>query len=1013
LPWLIVGLAVLFVNTASAIDPNRAMSQYIRDRWGAEQGFPRGPVYAFTQTADGYLWIGTEAGLVRFDGLNFRLVQGAPASPPITSVLGLSADNEGNLWVRLQGPTLLRYRNGVFEDAMAKLGMPYSNVTAMARSNQGNLLIGRLEDGAIRYNKGRFEVVAAATPLARSPVISLAQTPPGDIWMGTRDAGLFRMTGSQTVAVPKGLPDTKINCLLPDGDRDLWVGTDNGLVRWNGAELTSVGIPASLNNFQALAMTRDRDGNIWVGTDSRGLLRFNTRGVSSLDPRDQGAGGAVTAVFEDREGNLWIGHANGIERLRDSAFVTYSLPEGLPTDGSNPVFVDSDGRMWFPPVSGGLWWLKGEEHGRVTALDKDVVYSIAGTEGELWLGRQRGGLSRLRFEGNAFKLDTWTQADGLAQNSVYSVYRARDGRVWAGTLSGGVSSFQNGEFTNYATTAGLASDTVSSILEGSDGTMWFATPSGLSSMSKGHWQTYTARDRLPSENLNCLLEDSTGVLWIGTAAGIAFRGSGGFQIPAGAPVSLREQVLGLAEDRFGWLWISTSNHVLRVKRDNLLRGSLTDGDVREYGLADGLRGVEGVKRHQSVVADPLGRIWFSMNRGDSVVDPARLTNSSVPAIVQIQTISTDGKVIDVQGPVRIPADPKRITFGFAGLSLSVPERVRFRYTLDGYDHGWSEPTTAHEAAYTNLGPGSYRFRVIASNPDGVWNNAETVAGFEIAPLFSQTWWFRLGGAMAFGLAVLAVYRFRLRQLTHQLNVRFEERLAERTRIAQELHDTLLQGFLSASMQLHVAADHVPADSPAKQPLSRILQLMGQVIEEGRTALKGLRSSQATSLSLEQAFSQVKQELAIEDEIEFRVIVDGRPQPLHPMLRDEVYRIGREALVNAFRHSRAKTIEVELDYAPRYFRFLVRDNGCGIDPSVLQSGREGHWGLPGMRERAESIGARLNVWSSATAGTEVALSVPSSLAFQLPSSDRRWKWFGRLSLRGNGTGDLETKNGRNE
>ena len=985
LRWFVAGILFLAANAAYAIEPNREMSQYIHDRWGIEQGFPRGPVYAITQTSDGYLWIGTEAGLVRFDGWNFRLIRDTSGAFANGSVLGLTPDNDGGLWLRLRDLTVMRYRHGVFENPLAR-PEPYSNISAMSRANHGELLVAKMEEGAFEYRNGEFRVVAAATDLPRSPVMSLAQTPDNAVWLGTRDAGLYRLIGGRTTSITRGLPDSKVNCLLPDGDRDLWVGTDNGVVRWNGTNLTSAGIPPALNNFQALAMARDRDANIWVGTDSRGLLRFNAQGISSLNGSDT-SGDAVTALFEDREGNLWIGRNNGIERLRDSAFVTYSLAEGLPSDGSNPVFVDSENRLWFSAASGGLWWLNDRRHGRVNnaELDKDVIYSIAGGKNELWLGRQHGGLSRLRPEGNSFKLETYTQADGLAQNSVYSVYQARDGSVWAGTLSGGVNNLRNGIFTNYKNASGLASNTVSSILEGSDGTMWFATPSGLSALSKGRWQTYTTRDGLPSENLNCLLEDSSGVLWIGTAAGLGFRRSGGFHIPSGVTAALHEQILGLAEDRLGSLWMATSNHVLRVKRDAALRGALADGDVREFSLADGLRGVEGVKRDQSVVADSVGRIWFSMNRGISVVDPARLTNSSAPAIAQIQTISADGNAINLQGPIRIPADPKRIVFGLAGLSLSVPERVRFRYMLDPYDRGWSEATTAREAAYTNLGPGPYRFRVIASNPDGVWNNTETVMAFEIAPLFWQTWWFRASAIMAFGLAVLALYRFRLHQLTSQMNVRFEERLGERTRIAQELHDTLLQGFLSASMQLHVAADSLPADSPTKQPLSHILHLMGRVIEEGRNAVRGLRSSPRGSLDLEQAFSRIQEELAIQDEVAFRVVVEGRPKPLHPVLRDEIYRIGREAVVNAFRHSRAKTIEVELEYAPRNFRFLVRDNGCGIDPDVLRLGRDGHWGLPGMRERAERIGARLHVWSSAQAGTEVVLSIPSHIAFNKSGS----------------------------
>jgi signal transduction histidine kinase len=238
----------------------------------------------------------------------------------------------------------------------------------------------------------------------------------------------------------------------------------------------------------------------------------------------------------------------------------------------------------------------------------------------------------------------------------------------------------------------------------------------------------------------------------------------------------------------------------------------------------------------------------------------------------------------------------------------------------------------------------------------------------------------------------------LHDLTKQLNVRFEERLSERTRIAQELHDTLLQGFLSASMQLHVVADRLPPDSAAKPALGRILKLMSQVTEEGRNAVRGLRSTQGSTLELGQAFSRIQQELALEEEVGFRVIVDGQPRPLHPIMRDEVYRIGREALVNAFRHSHAKSIEIELEYASRQLRVLVRDNGCGIDPQMLLSGRDGHWGLPGMRERAERIGAKLQVWSRPAAGTEVELSVPSHLAFQSHSSWWARAWLSKLYSR---------------
>lgn len=991
---LVAGLAAAyFAGTAQALDPNREMAQYIRDQWGAEQGFPGGNVNAIAETDDGYLWIGSELGLVRFDGLNFRLFNHSNTTAlPAGPVLGFATDADGNLWIRPQSSGLVRYHAGIFHDVSADLPRSETGVTAMCRGRNGEVLLAR-PSGNLKYSGGKLVPLGLTV---ESLVISMAQTADGRIWMGTRDAGLFSPSEGGVSSIAEGLPDQKVNALLVVGDRELWIGTDNGLVRWNGIELTQAGLSPSLETAQILAITRDHESNIWVGT-ARGLMRVNTKGVSSLEKRGRQTAGAVTAVFEDREGDLWVGSAGGIERFRDSVFLSYSTPGGLRSGNNGPLYADTDNRTWFAPSDGGLFWIKGDQIKQVTSagLGKDVVYSIAGRPGELWIGRQRGGLTHLITKGGSFTAKTYTQADGLAQNSVYAVHRNRDGTVWVGTLNGGASRFTNGRFTTYTTTDGLASNTVGAIEEASDGTMWFATPNGLDALSKDRWRVYTGRDGLPPGNVSCLLEDSTGVLWIGTSEGVAFLTAGQIHLPRHAPESLHEPVFGMVQDRNGSLWIATASHVLRVNREKLLDAALGDADVRDYGLADGLLGTGGVKRYRSVVADSLGRIWFSMNRGISVVDPARIAGSSVPTPVHIQAISADGHPIDLRSPIRIPPSRQRFMFSYTGLSLSSPDRVKYRYMLDGFDHGWSEPTAAREAVYTNLGPGPYRFRVIARNPDGIWNSAETTIAFAIDPVLWQTWWFRLSGLLTCILAFAAVYRFRLHQLGSQLSVRFEERLAERTRIAQELHDTLLQGFLSASMQLHVAVDRLPEDSPARPPLSRVLELMRQVIDEGRNAVRGLRSAHSASLDLEQAFSRIQQELGIHQEIAFRIIVDGEPRPLHPVLRDEVYRIGREAVVNAFRHSRATSVEVELEYSMNHFRILVRDNGQGIDPQMLQSGREGHFGLSGMRERAERVGVRLKLWSRANAGTEVELTVPGHIAFQFPSSNRMRKWFAKL------------------
>ena len=361
--------------------------------------------------------------------------------------------------------------------------------------------------------------------------------------------------------------------------------------------------------------------------------------------------------------------------------------------------------------------------------------------------------------------------------------------------------------------------------------------------------------------------------------------------------------------------------------------------------------------------------------------PAR---SSAPAVVHVSGLSADGRPVGLEGAPRIPPRPQRVTLSYAGVSLSVPERVRFRYRLDGFDQDWSDPVATREAAYTNLGPGAYQFRVTASNSDGLWNGSEATLRFAIAPAPWQTWWVQLLGVVAAGLLARAVHVWRLRQATRRLNTLFEERLAERTRIAQELHDTLLQGFLSASLQLHVAVDELPEGAPEKPRLGRVLQLMRQVTLEGRNALRGLRSGTGSADDLEQAFSRIGQELALPDATHYRVFLEGSPRSLNPVIRDEAYRIGREAVVNAFRHARAGNIEVELAYGANGLRVAVRDDGCGMDAAVLHSGREGHWGLSGMRERAERIGARLKLSSAAGAGTEDRADRSRRSRFSAPS-----------------------------
>jgi ligand-binding sensor domain-containing protein len=513
--WSLLGIVIAGLATHTrALDPNRLPSQYVREQWITESRFPGGAVNGIAQTGDGYLWIGTDRGLMRFDGFNFKPVSLASITTASNlSILQLLTDARGTLWIRPEGAYLVSQKNGTFESARYGLNA----ITGLSKDNHGGLLVSDIEQGTFRL---RLDTVQKLGPPS-TPVVSMAETADGKIWLGTLGDGLFFLIGGQATNVDVGLPDRKINSLLPIGE-ELWVGTDTGLYHGNGNGFRRLELPSFLGKVQALSLLRDRNSNIWVGT-SRGLLRINGKGISFFEENELRGDGGITVLFEDREGNLWIGGSRGLGRIRDSVFVTYS---SLSFEHNGPVYVDPESRTWFAPLQGGLYVFQNGRVQPVTSIpSNEVVYSISGRGDVVWAGRQQGGLTRLQFRNGAIASQSYTEANGLSQNTAYAVYETLDGSVWAGTLNNGVSQFKDGRFTTYTTTNGLASNTVSSILETRDAAMWFATPGGLSSLSNRQWRTYSTAEGLPSPEVNCLFEDSSGTLWSGTSAGLAFFSS--------------------------------------------------------------------------------------------------------------------------------------------------------------------------------------------------------------------------------------------------------------------------------------------------------------------------------------------------------------------------------------------------------------------------------------------------------------------------------------------------------
>ena len=986
--WFAISLPFM-PGPLEAVDKIAALERH--DVWDRSSGFPGGYVYAINQTSDGYLWIGTSRGLVRFDGLAFTSIPQANFS-----VLGLARDGTGQLWAIDDLTHLFRYADGRLVGPLPDSGQHKHRAAAITTSLRGGLLFVSQLQGVIEYERGRSEVLLGPDATPGWPT-AVAQTPDGVAWIGTRDAGIFRLSmqgGIPEIEHVAGMPFAKVNSLLSLGDATLLAGTNQGLVSVHNGVLIRQTRP-ELNGQEILALAGGRGGEVWISANGR-LFKADAYEIDAegkIQALDQiSVHSTVTSLFEDRDGNLWIGGPDTLERYRGDEFNTYSASAGLPASNCGAIYVDEQGSVWFAPWDGGLFRISKGSVERITeaGLNNDTVYSIAGRGQETWVARKYGGVTMLRRRGGAFESVTYRRQNGLAQDSVYSIYIAPDGAVWAGTLDEGLSRFRSKVWQTFTTRDGLPTNRISAITGNSAGEVFVGTPSGLAEFRKDGWVTYTTREGLPPGPIESLLFDSSGTLWIGTSKGISFLRSGTIHVPLGAPDPLYGEILGIAENN-GFLWLTTGTHVLRVKCRALLNDSFVAGDYREFGVTDGLPSVEGVKRSRSVVKDNLGRIWFSLNQGISVLQPSAFTRSASPATIRLDGLLVDGRFIPPRGLVHLPSGQHRLTFRYSGVNVSNPEGVRYRYLLDNIDSGWSEPTARREVDYTNVPPGHFEFHVVARNADGVWSGDEASMSFDVDPAFWQNRKYQLACFSALLLLLWGLYRLRLRQVTAKAELRHAERLAERTRIARDLHDTLLQSLQGLMLRLQAIEELLPAGK-AKEELERSLERGDQAIAEGRRAVHDLRSSMPNNSDLAEALRLAANELMGDRPTTFQLVVEGGVRDLQPILRDEVYRVAHEGLRNAFHHAQAAKIEAEITYGGRAFRLRIRDDGAGIPADILSGGRDGHYGLSGMRERARQAGGRLEIWSGAGMGTELDLSIPGPVAYRNSRHRAILHWF---------------------
>jgi len=808
------------------------------------------------------------------------------------------------------------------------------------------------------------------------------------------------------------------------GDGTLLIPLPGKLARFGRGKLeTQHPYPAPARNVDGVVLLRDRDDGVWIGTSGAGVVHLHQGRADVFSEADGLSGNLVTSLFEDREGDVWVASLGGLDRFRNYAVATYAQHEGLGTvPGWGSVVAGRDGAIWMGTEDGLRMWSHGEvtiygraddhksqsttvwlpvryvadrglpDHrpvfvfadnaGRVlvstpyafgymenggfvpiSGLPGGLVSSVAqDRQGNLWIANQDQGLLRLSKDGTVQQI-SWASIGHKDGAQSLATDRSTGG-LWLGFDGGGVAFLRDGRIKEtYGRAEELGSGAVSALYIETDDTVWAATEGGLSRIKNGRVLTLTSKNGLPCDAIRWITQDENHSFWLHMSCGLVRIGRS--ELDA---------------------WAADSRRTVKTT---------------VFDSSDGVPNEPISFRAGSQVARSLdGRMWFQGLGGASVIDPQHLPSDEITPPVHIERIIANGKTYDASTGIRVPPRLRDLKIEYTSLSFVAPEKVQFRYQLEGQDRNWREVANDRAAKYSNLPPGDYVFRVTAANKSGVWNEAGATLEFSVAPAWFQTDWFYASCLLASLIIAWSTYRLRMRQVARSLHARFDERLSERTRIARDLHDTLLQSFQASLIQMQRARNHFSRSTEeAIRTLDNAIGSAEHAIVEGRDAIQDLRLTVVPQSNLEHLLTVAGQELAkVQDATGtpaiFRVTVEGPHRSLSPILQDEVYRIGRELLRNAFRHSQASRIEAEIRYDKRKLRLRIRDDGKGVDQNIMAEGaKAGHWGLPGARERATRIGGRLDFWSEAGAGTEVELTVPASMAYAKSHAQPRF-WFFR-------------------
>jgi ligand-binding sensor domain-containing protein/signal transduction histidine kinase len=1015
--------ADLTIAPPSQVVSDPQTSEYLVEVWGTDRGLPNNTVTGLAQAADGFLWCATYDGVVRFDGVRFvRVGPDDPVNQQANRVLCLHLDRRGQLWLGTDGAGLLRHAGGTAFTAYSESpGSAANSVRWLAEDAAGDLWLGtrgglgRLRDGKVSW----FTDATGFTNASKS-IWNLAFDRDGRLWIADWSSLKFFQNGRFESALLRPQLKVPLRAVHADDDGNVWAGMlGQALRRKADGQWLALEDGGQFANTEVAAFCQTRSGDFWIGT-RKGLFRRRGSEWKLITARDGLISNEVRVLFEDREGNLWIGTGTGgLARLKRRVLKTYTAEHGL-TDGSVQALREKpggglwvgmgDGRLAQGTAAGFQRFQSATSSKSATPLPADApVKSLLHTrDGALWAGTFGNGLTRFH-EGHAIQFVPSVGSPSRI-DKVISLLEDRSGAVWVGTFYSLYQAAGTNVLTPVLVNGRELRAPVAALLEDRTGGLWVACDGlGVARLYQTNVMWLTRQEGLPTHFIRTLHEDSSGRMWIGTTAGLCSWREGTLSTFTRAHGLVDETISQILEDDAGNLWLGSNQGIMRLAKSEFQ--SVADGrrnslEVFSFGRGEGMLSVEcsggffpaGLKTKD-------GKLWFPTTRGLVMADPAHLKLATNPAAppVYIEEVRVDGKIVahphaspelksgrsSSPALLSLPHGTRRVEFVYTALSLTAPDRVRFKHRLEGFDPDWTEPESARSTVYTQLRPGDYRFQVIACNNDGLWNETGHALAFRIAAPFWQTWWFlAMTGMAAVGTLGAAVRFVSVRQLRRKLR-RLEEAHAiekERMRIAQDMHDEIGGKLSRISFLSDMASRDLPPASPASQQINEVSEAARDVINTVDEIVWAVSPRNDTLESLahylcrhaEEFFELTPIELKLELPAEF---------PAHRLsaeVRHNLFCAVKEALNNVLKHAGSNTVRIGLVATRSAFQVTIKDDGCGLDSSKLQASKTGHGqeglarrgnGMFNMQERLESVQGSFVIESQPGRGTKVTFSVP--------------------------------------